>query len=96
MLHAVNKSPFRETAMDQAIKFSGEDEPILLYEDAVYAAQKGTAWSPRMEELLKKRSVYALDADVKARGIETMDGVQRVDYGGFVDLVAEHNIQSWQ
>ncbi len=36
--------------------------------------------------------------DLEARGIadRVMDGVTMVDYGGFVDLVAEHKTsQSW-
>jgi tRNA 2-thiouridine synthesizing protein B len=42
--------------------------------------------------------VYALDADLQARGVadRVLDGVTVVDYGGFVDLVAEQsNCQSW-
>jgi tRNA 2-thiouridine synthesizing protein B len=39
-----------------------------------------------------------LQPDVDARGMagQLVDGVAAVDYGGFVDLVAEHrNNQSW-
>jgi tRNA 2-thiouridine synthesizing protein B len=42
--------------------------------------------------------VYALGPDLQARGMadRVMDGVNVVDYGGFVDLVADHsNCQSW-
>ena len=42
--------------------------------------------------------VYALQPDLDARGMagKLIDGVSAVDYGGFVDLVAEHNTcQSW-
>ncbi len=51
-----------------------------------------------MQEALKSVSIYALKPDVEARGMQNrvMDGVRLVDYGGFVDLVAEHNaVQSW-
>ena len=37
--------------------------------------------------------VYALAADLAARGIkaeDVIDGIQLVDYGGFVDLVTQH------
>jgi tRNA 2-thiouridine synthesizing protein B len=39
-----------------------------------------------------------LTPDLEARGLadRVIDGVTGVDYGGFVDLVAEHtNCQSW-
>ncbi|MBW8307087.1 MAG: sulfurtransferase complex subunit TusB, partial [Thiobacillus sp.] len=42
--------------------------------------------------------IYALGPDLAARGMagRVLDGVNVVDYGGFVDLVAEHsNCQSW-
>ncbi len=42
--------------------------------------------------------VYALKPDLEARGMHdaVIDGVKLVDYGGFVDLVAEHHaVQSW-
>ena len=43
-------------------------------------------------------TIYALEPDLAARGMLTraIDGVRLVDYGGFVDLVVEHNaVQSW-
>ena len=52
----------------------------------------------KIEEALKRVQVYALKPDVEARGMQNrvMDGVRLVDYGGFVDLVVEHNaVQSW-
>jgi tRNA 2-thiouridine synthesizing protein B len=51
-----------------------------------------------VQEALKTVQVYALKPDIEARGMQNrvMDGVRLVDYGGFVDLVAEHNaVQSW-
>ena len=42
--------------------------------------------------------IYALKSDLEARGMQNrvMDGVRLVDYGGFVDLVVEHDaVQSW-
>ena len=51
-----------------------------------------------VQEALKRVQVYALKPDVEARGMQNrvMDGVRLVDYGGFVDLVVEHDaVQSW-
>ena len=42
---------------------------------------------------------YVLGPDVSARGLDDtplIDGIDVVDYGGFVDLVVEHDVaQSW-
>jgi tRNA 2-thiouridine synthesizing protein B len=98
MLHTVNKSPFEHRALETCLKFARQGSAVLLIEDGVYAAARNTAVSPQVQEALKTVSIYALMPDVEARGMQdrVMDGVHLVDYGGFVDLVAEHNaVQSW-
>jgi tRNA 2-thiouridine synthesizing protein B len=98
MLHTVNKSPFEHQALEACLKFARQGSAVLLIEDGVYAAARDTAVSPQLQAALKTVSVYALKSDVEARGMQhrVMDGVRLVDYGGFVDLVAEHNaVQSW-
>jgi tRNA 2-thiouridine synthesizing protein B len=98
MLHTVNKSPFEHGALDTCLKFARQGSSVLLIEDGVYAAARGTAVAQKMQEALKRVQVYALKPDVEARGLQNrvMDGVRLVDYGGFVDLVVEHNaVQSW-
>jgi len=67
---------------------------VLLIEDGVFAALKGSA----VADKLSGAKVVALQSDVAARGIEAnlADGVELVDYAGFVDLVAENEkLQSW-
>ena len=64
---------------------------ILLSEDAVYAAMQGTA-ADAMHGAASRFEVYVLGPDLAARGVDPanlVDGVRVVDYGGFVDLVAE-------
>jgi tRNA 2-thiouridine synthesizing protein B len=98
MLHTVNKSPFEHKALETCLRFARQGSAVLLIEDGVYAAAKDTAVSPTMREAQKAVTIYALKPDVEARGMQNrvMDGVRLVDYGGFVDLVAEHNaVQSW-
>jgi tRNA 2-thiouridine synthesizing protein B len=98
MLHTVNKSPFDHNTLETCLKFAQRGSSLLLIEDGVYAATKDTAVSKQVQEALKSVSIYALKADVEARGMQNrvMDGVRLVDYGGFVDLVVEHNaVQSW-
>ena len=98
MLHTVNLSPFDHNALDTCLKFATAGSALLLIEDGVYAAAAGTAVSPRIRDAMQRVPIYALDADLRARGLHgrVMDGVRVVDYGGFVDLVTEHNaVSSW-
>ena len=98
MLHTVNKSPFEHKALEMCLKFARQGSAVLLIEDGVYAAARDTAVAKEVQEALKRVQVYALKPDVEARGMQNrvMDGVRLVDYGGFVDLVVEHNaVQSW-
>ena len=98
MLHTVNKSPFECKTLETCLKFARQGSAVLLIEDGVYAAARDTAVSKQVHEALKTVSIYALKPDVEARGMQnrTIDGVRLVDYGGFVDLVVEHNaVQSW-
>lgn len=98
MLHTVNKSPFDHNTLETCLKYAKQGSAVLLIEDGVYAAAKGTAVSKQIQDALKNVPIYALKPDVEARGMQNrvLDGVKLVDYGGFVDLVAEHNtVQSW-
>ncbi len=97
-LYTVNKSPFEKNSLADAIKFSTDGAAILLIEDGVYGATKGTAVESLVTGASGKK-FYALKADVKARGIaedRLIDGVELVDYAGFVDLVeATDKVQAW-
>ena len=99
MLHLVNKSPFEKTTLQSCLRLAKKDSAVLLIEDGVYAALKGTAVSDEIASRVKEIAFYALGPDIAARGLSEsplIDGVQVVDYGGFVDLVAEHDAtQSW-
>jgi tRNA 2-thiouridine synthesizing protein B len=97
MLHIVNKSPLERHSLDACLRIAAPGA-ILLIEDAVYAATKGTAVEARVRAAMGRHKVYALLPDLEARAVadRVIDGVATVDYGGFVDLVAEHeNCQSW-
>ncbi len=96
MLHTINKSPFETNTFDTCIRFLVQGDPILLIEDGVYAVQAGNKFSSTIETILKTNPVYALQPDLSARGITlTTDGVQCIDYDGFVALVEEHQVNSW-
>ena len=98
LLHTVNKSPFERNALESCLTHAQKGSAVLLIEDGIYGAVKGTAFSKRMEEALKSVTVYALSPDVETRGVQgrLIDGIKLVDYGGFVDLVTQHQaVQSW-
>jgi tRNA 2-thiouridine synthesizing protein B len=99
MLHTVNKSPFERTALDSCLRLAAKGSAILLIEDGVLAARRGTALAATMEAAVKDFAVYVLGPDLAARGIDAehvLAGIGIVDYGGFVDLVVEHGpVQSW-
>ncbi len=98
MLHIVNKSPLERNALESCLRVAQPGAAILLIEDAVYAATRGNAAEATLREATSRLKVYVLGNDLDARGMSDRltEGVTTVDYGGFVDLVAEHpNCQSW-
>ncbi len=97
MLHIVNKSPAERNNLDSCLRVA-QGGALLLIEDAVYAATRGNDAEAKLRAAMSSMKVYVLAPDLDARGMgdRVMEGVSTVDYGGFVDLVAEHkNCQSW-
>ena len=98
LLHTINKSPFERNSFDSCVAHVKKGASILLIEDGVYAATQGTAAAKKLEGIMKDVKVYALQPDVNTRGMQgkMLGGVNLVDYGGFVDLVTQHNaVQAW-
>jgi len=99
MLHTVNKSPFEKSTFESCLNHARPGDAVLLIEDGVYAAVKGTSVAKRVAAMNGELLLYALGPDLAARGIKDaslMEGVSVVDYGGFVDLIAEHAVsQAW-
>jgi tRNA 2-thiouridine synthesizing protein B len=96
LLHIVNKSPFTKNSLESCIRVAQKDDPILLIEDAVLGVMSGGKAEALVKEAQKNHGVYALSADLMARGIDRMtDGVKVVDYAGFVELVEQHRTMSW-
>jgi tRNA 2-thiouridine synthesizing protein B len=78
------------------LRIAPAGDPILLYEDGVYAAAGGPATADLIAEAVGSHPVYALKADLDARGLSTVAaGVQIVDYAGFVELVEQHPVVPW-
>lgn len=97
MLHIINKSSMTTSTLESCLNTAvGGD--LLLIEDAVYAATKGSVSEAKLRAAMGKFKVHVLMPDLEARGLgdRLMDGVAAVDYGTFVDLVANNkNCQSW-
>jgi tRNA 2-thiouridine synthesizing protein B len=78
--------------------YAKEGSAVLFYEDAVYAAMIGTSVEDQVKSAQGVK-LYVLGPDLKARGIsedKLINGVEVVDYAGFVDLAAEHDkVQAW-
>ena len=96
MLYTINKSPLMFGNLKSALRIAPAGEPILLYEDGVYAAATGTASEKLIQQALEQHPVYALRADLEARGLTLLvGGIQVVDYEGFVELVEQHHVVPW-
>ena len=96
MLYMINKSPLMFNNLKSVLGITPSGDPILLYEDGVYAAAVGAASEELVRQALDHHPVYALRADLDARGIvRLVDGVQVIDYDGFVELVEQHHAVPW-
>ncbi len=98
MLHTVNKSPLERNTLQSCLEHAKSGSAVLLMEDAVYGASKGTTASKMVTDAMSNVTIYALQPDVDARGMagKVIEGIKLIGYGDFVDLVTQHdNTQSW-
>ena len=93
-LHTVNKSPFERASFISCLNHLKAGDAVLMIEDAVVGARKSGAFCGVVEGAMKECALYVLAPDLAARGMsegDVLDGIKLVDYGGFVDLAAEHD-----
>lgn len=85
MLHILKS---QQAILDAALVVS-EGDTLLLIEEAVYAANPQHQSFPQLKGL----SVFALQADLEARGISgrVSPSIEVLDYLGFVDLTAQND-----
>lgn len=96
MLFTVNKSPFSTNHLASVLQIAPAGAPILLYEDGVYGAAEGALSATLVKKALADHPMYALDADLEARGVrKVVDGIRVVNYDGFVELVEQHDVAPW-
>ncbi len=99
ILHIVNKSPYERNNLISCLRLAKAGAGLILIEDGVVAATEGGKFSAVLKDAMKDIKVSVLGPDLDARGIsrdKVIEGIDVVDYGGFVDLVAEYDVpQSW-
>ena len=99
MLHTVNKSPLDRNTLARCLRLAKPGSAILLIEDGVYAALADASSADMVKNATQNFNIFVLEPDLMARGIKDkplIDGVNAIDYGGFVDLSVEHDtVQSW-
>ena len=70
ILHTVNKSPFEKNTLESCLNHAREGDAVLLIEDGVYGAVKGT----KVAEVITAKNgdirVYVLGPDLAARGCD--------------------------
>lgn len=98
-LHMVNKSPYERNALKSCLDHLSAGDRVLLIEDGVVAARKGGAFAQALGDARRECAIYALGPDLAARGVapgDLMEGIETVDYSGFVELAADASrVCSW-
>lgn len=96
MLHTVNQSPFESTQIETCLRYLSDNDALVLMENGVTAALANTTKSHYIEGAIKHAAIYVIQADVEARGYQTLiKGVNIIDYAGFVALVEQHPVKNW-
>jgi tRNA 2-thiouridine synthesizing protein B len=99
ILHTLNKSPFTHAALSDATALIAADDALLLMEDGVYALLPDSAASTALHALLQRGiKLYAIEADVRSRGIakSAIPAAKQIGYDEFVTLTTQYtSVQSW-
>lgn len=94
-LHTVNTSPFTTRTLLSCLNHAQDGDAVLMIEDGVFGATSGTEIADALAARAGAVAIYALGPDLAARGIEITrlaTGISTVDYTGFVDLAAKHDL----
>ncbi len=86
-LHIVSQN--NPLALKNCLAVAAADDALMFINDGVYALATHAA-------LAKRPLIYALEEDIKARGLTLSQTVNRIHYRQFVALSCEYNpVQSW-
>ncbi|WP_409438922.1 sulfurtransferase complex subunit TusB [Psychromonas sp. GE-S-Ul-11] len=95
ILHTVSRSPFSSFALSDCVKQLGDDDLVLLLNDAVIASAANTDIQGKLLQLHESKRLFVLKPDVDARAIEAKCG-KLIDYSEFVALTVQCKSQlSW-
>ena len=92
ILHTVSRSPFNSFALSDCLKQLGDDDRLLLLNDAVIAVGANTDMQSELVQLHETKRLFVLTADLVARAIDATCG-QEIDYAEFVTLTIQCNSQ---
>ena len=99
MLHILRHSPHSESRFASCLRAINASQSLLLIEDAVYGLLPGTTTRNALEYLPSSVNLYAMEADLQARGLALDDLSSRIrviNYPMMVALCAEHaKVVSW-
>lgn len=95
VLHIISQSLSDATVLQRI----APDDAVLFMRNAVFGLLQHGRFAAKLLNLQQDCKLYVLKPDLEVRGIaaETLiDGIEFVDYNGFVALTVEHPvIQSW-
>jgi sulfur relay protein TusB/DsrH len=96
MLYTINDSSITSNSLDSLLRIAPSNSPILFYEDGAYNAMAGGRDEKKVKDALGNHPIFALDADLEARGIKKLiPGIQVIGYDGFVGLVEAQDVVPW-
>ena len=92
LLYQIKRSPFISRDMEHILLFAHEGSHVILYQDAVLAAAQTSENRHWLDRLVGAGvTVHALAEDLRARGVtRILEGIDVVDYGGWVDLAERY------
>ena len=95
MLHLIYQSPLQAATLQRI----AQNDAALFLENTTLHLLKNSTQSLEIKTLSLSAQLFVLMSDIETRGIhsaELIDGVNIIDYAGWVSLTTEHQtIQSW-
>ncbi len=89
ILHLIQRSPFSSTTLSDCLNIIGSEDSLLFMQDGVYIQSH-----PLLPSI--NNTVFVLQDDLKARGLEKGSVGKSIDYQEFVQLCTQHGkVISW-
>ncbi len=96
ILYLVNTS--QADHLLRCLQRMADDDALLLIENAVIVLNRGHTAESMLVNHSADKNIYALQADLEARGIilsTQLESIQTIDYNGFVNLAVQHNLSCY-